>query len=398
MSWTRASELAAQVQNLWDRGDLLRYGLQPNDLFPFKLKFKKPSSTDLSDRFENVREWIGHITALKNYRIEAREFTHRVLGKNSVPESIWINDLQNAIAIVDKQRELACFRNLADRLSVRLPELLPWVNTHPVRSLNYESDWEHLLAITDWIKRNPRPNIYLRQVDIPGLHTKFIESNASVLAEWFDIVLPSDQINYEMSARTQFSGRYGFKTKPSHIRFRLLDPTIWPAMQRSCADIAMDSASFASLDLNPRYVFITENEVNFLAFPSVQSGIVIFGKGYGWEALAKADWMKKCSIVYWGDIDTHGFAILDQLREQFPTVTSLLMDKATLMGHRDCWVDEQQQTTRHLTRLTCEEATLYDELRRNAIRSNLRFEQERISIERVRLELEKLHSRESVIE
>jgi hypothetical protein len=396
MSWTRASDLTAQVQKLWDRGDLLRCGLKPTDLFPFKLKFKKPSSTDLTDHFEKVREWIGQINSLNNYRIEVRAFTHRLLGKNFVPESIWIDNLPSAIAILDKQREFEFFCDLSKRLSVRLPELLPWMYAYPVRSLSYSSDWEHLLAITDWIKRNPRPNIYLRQVDISGLDTKFIESRSGVLAEWFDIVLSNDQINHKISANTHFAARYGFKTKPIHIRFRLLDPTLWPAIPGGGADIAMDSTSFASLDLKPHYTFVTENEVNFLAFPSVQNSIVIFGKGYGWEALAKAEWMKKSSIVYWGDIDTHGFAILDQLREQFPNVTSLLMDKATLMGHRDGWVEEGRQVTRHLTRLTEKESALYDELRKNTIRSNLRFEQERISIKHVRQELEKLHSRDSI--
>ncbi len=390
MSWTRAADLTAQIQKLWDRGDLLRYGLKPDDLFPLKLKFRAPSSAELSERFENVREWISHIDSLRHYRFEFRELTHRVLGKNSIPESVWVDDLANAIAILSKQPELECYQELADRLTAQLPELLPWMNDHPIRALGYSNDWNHLIAITDWIKRNPRPNVYLRQVDIPGVHTKFIESKAGVLAEWFDIVLPTEQISHDHSASTRFAERYGFKAKPVHIRFRLLDPMVWPAIRGGDADIALNSATFAALDLNPRFIFITENEVNFLALPSFPSSIVIFGKGYGWEALAKADWMKKCAIFYWGDIDTHGFAILDQLRQRFPNVTSFLMDRATLMRHRHCWVDEEQQATHDLTRLTCEEADLYDELRRNAIRSNLRFEQERICIERVHQELEQL--------
>ena len=33
-----------------------------------------------------------------------------------------------------------------------------------------------------------------------------------------------------------------------------------------------------------RRVFITENEINFLAFPRMKEAIVIFGAGYGWDA------------------------------------------------------------------------------------------------------------------
>jgi hypothetical protein len=395
MSWTRAPELTAQVQRLWGRGDLLRYALQPSELFPFKLKFNKPKTAELTVRFESVREWVAHINLLTNYRIESRTFSHRVLGKNSLPAAIWLDDLPSAIAILDKQAELDSFLSLADRLMTRLPELLPWIQAHPVRVLSYESDWDHLLAIAEWIKRNPRPNLYLRQVDLPGLHTKFIEANSGLLSEWLDLVLPRDQINHQYSASTHFAARYGFKSKPVHIRFRLLDAAIWPAMSSAEADVSIDAAAFAALNLQPRYTFITENEVNFLAFPLVPRSIVIFGKGYGWEALAKARWLEQSSIVYWGDIDTHGFAILDQLRAEFPNVASLLMDQTTLMQHQDCWVTEEQQSSRPLARLTHEEAALYDALRRNAIRSNLRFEQERISMERLSLEIERLVARKA---
>ena len=46
--------------------------------------------------------------------------------------------------------------------------------------------------------------------------------------------------------------------------------------------------------------------------------MVIFGAGYGFEMLAGADWwLQVVGFIYWGDIDTHGFAILDQLRRRF---------------------------------------------------------------------------------
>jgi hypothetical protein len=38
---------------------------------------------------------------------------------------------------------------------------------------------------------------------------------------------------------------------------------------------------------------------------------------------------------HWGDLDPHGFVILHRLRRCFPHTTSLLMDRATLLNHRD---------------------------------------------------------------
>jgi hypothetical protein len=143
-------------------------------------------------------------------------------------------------------------------------------------------------------------------------------------------------------------------------------------------DITLDAASFAALTLPVTRVFITENETNFLAFPPIPQAIAIFGAGYGWESLAGAAWLRRCDLHYWGDIDTHGFAILDQLRSHFPHVTSLLMDRETLLMHRAHWGEEPDPIRHDLARLTTEEVALYDELRFDRIRSRLRLEQERI--------------------
>ena len=144
------------------------------------------------------------------------------------------------------------------------------------------------------------------------------------------------------------------------------------------ADISLDTKSFTALDTGVSRVFITENEVNYLAFPNAESSMVLFGAGYGFEMLRNVEWLSKCFVHYWGDIDTHGFAILDQLRGLLGSAQSLLMDRETLFEFQSQWGREEKQTTRNLPRLTLPEQALYDALRNNRIRENLRLEQERI--------------------
>jgi hypothetical protein len=110
----------------------------------------------------------------------------------------------------------------------------------------------------------------------------------------------------------------------------------------------------------------------------MDAAIVIFGAGYGWDALAQARWLSGCAVHYWGDIDTHGFAILDELRARFHDVSSLLMDLDTLNTHEAHWGEEPDQVQRDLFRLTPAELALFDTLRDNRIRKNLRLEQERV--------------------
>jgi hypothetical protein len=49
-------------------------------------------------------------------------------------------------------------------------------------------------------------------------------------------------------------------------------------------------------------IFITENEINGLAFPNLPDSIVIFGLGYALDRLAAASWMADRTIHYWDDI------------------------------------------------------------------------------------------------
>jgi hypothetical protein len=190
--------------------------------------------------------------------------------------------------------------------------------------------------------------------------------------------LPPEAVNRNFSGVSGFARRYGFRDKPQRIRLRALDPAHALLPGAADADISLDAASFASLSPVVSRVFITENEINYLAFPPVPDSLLIFGAGYGFEALAQAAWPARCQVFYWGDIDTHGFAILDQLRASLPHAHSLLMDRGTLLAFESQWGREEKQMLRDLFRLNTEERAMYDDLRDNRLGKNVRLEQERI--------------------
>ena len=130
---------------------------------------------------------------------------------------------------------------------------------------------------------------------------------------------------------------------------------------------------------------ITENKINGLSFPAVSGAMVIFGLGYGVDALADVPWLRKRTIHYWGDIDTHGFAILSRLRGHLPQVRSLMMDEATLLACRELWVQEEsnKRFTGEPGHLTEAERALYHTLRDDRFGHGVRLEQERILFDRV---------------
>jgi hypothetical protein len=221
-------------------------------------------------------------------------------------------------------------------------------------------------------------------VDIPGVHSIFIEGHRSVLTELFDLVLPEEAVDREAGGVTGFCRRYGFIDKPARVRFRILDDALAVFPTGTDQDVVVTHDTFAGLDLPVDTVFITENEINFLAFPRAARNMVIFGAGYGFDMFAQALWLNDRRLFYWGDIDTHGFAILDQLRGSLPHVWSFLMDRDTLMAHRSLWGHEPRQETRNLPRLHPEEQALFDDLRCNRLTDQLRFEQERVGFDWVK--------------
>ena len=382
MSWTTPADVRAQVRRLWDRGLLPAQLVGGEELFPRRMTLKGPGSNELAERFDEVRSWIARLDGeAKHCRLVWRKVNHRILGANAVPAEIWIDSLDDALCLIGRQKDAQRLAAIAEETRKSLPQLIPWLIKRPLRALDLADEWTRLLAVVQWLRENPRPGIYLRQIDLAGVHTKLIEGHRGVLSELLDLVLPAEAIDSACSGVAGFCRRYGFRDKPPRVRFRVLDPNVRLLPGREEQDITLTRRSFSSLELPFSKVFITENEVNFLAFPAIPEALVIFGAGYGFDNLASAPWLNEKEIYYWGDIDTHGFAILNQLRRFFPHTRSFLMDRRTFLVHRRLWGQETKPETANLDRLNEEEAALYHQLRDNHWGERIRLEQERIGFD-----------------
>ncbi|MDH5298158.1 MAG: DUF3322 domain-containing protein [Desulfobulbaceae bacterium] len=378
--WTDAEALRCRLQKEWDKGRLLAAILTEETLFPLRLPVKQPTSRELGQRFGEVRQWLDDLVAAadgaRGFALEWQEVNHRQLGRNRLPTAALFVDQKTALRFIGRQREADRFRNLCRTVLAAFPELSAWLARRPLLALTHAEEWPRLLAVLAWLVAHPRPGIYLRQLEIPGVDTKFMEQHRPLLAELLDVLLPANAIDPAAKGVAGFEQRYGFAAKPVRIRFRLLDAAL---TINGLTDLEIPAEAFARLNPPVRRVFITENEINGLAFPPQAGAMVIFGLGYGLDRLAAACWLHDKEIFYWGDIDTHGFAMLDQLRHPFPHARSLLMDRQTLLAHQPLWGKEQTPTSRELPRLDAAEAALYEDLRHDRLAPGLRLEQERIS-------------------
>lgn len=376
--WSDPKSLRQQVDRLWERGIIPRAVVQAGDGFPIRLALKGPSSKELVDEFESVRIWIGALRGMRGIRFEWRDIRHRILGQQAIPSEAWLDDLDETLVLIGRRQEAARLQEIVRKTGDYLPALVSFVQKRPLDALSFAAVWDDLLALVAWILDHPRPAIYLRQIDLPGIHTKFIESHLGILADLVSWVDPKSAGDRPIRA-SSFAGDLGFLEKPVRIRFRILDPELdFFDGAQGIPDITLDQFSFANLRLGIDRVFIVENEINFLSFPELKRSLIIFGAGYGFEALSKASWLNRVDIFYWGDIDTHGFAILNQLRAHFPKTQSFLMDAKTFEMYRWAWVEEKSPKSHALDRLTPAECALYDALCDQRYGKNLRLEQERI--------------------
>jgi hypothetical protein len=376
MSWTTPDELREQVQRRWDRGELL---VPPTaaPLFPMTLRLRRPAPRDLSERFEEVRGWIRALEAgsTEGYRIEWAEINHRQLGANRVPRAVEVATIEDALGLIGKQSAVARYAALVTETELACPALTAWVRRKPLAALEQADDWKRLMAVVGWFAAHPRPGIFLRQVDLASVDTKFVEARRGLIAELLDEALPPEFVDGACSPTRQFEARYGLSSKPTLIRFRLLDPSL---ALHGLMDVTTPASEFALLRPSVQRVFITENETNALALPFTPGSLAIFGLGYGLDRLGSIEWLRDKVIWYWGDIDTHGFAMLDRLRALLPDTRSFLMGEDVLLAHRSLWGTEDVQYGGRLERLTAAEQCVFEALRAGTWAPRLRLEQERI--------------------
>ena len=384
MDWTTTADIKQQLHRYWSRGQMLAGRSDGKPLFPLSLRFRKPDGRDLSERFDDVRRWIRELEEGSKakqgfgYQIEWAGIHHRQLGHNRVPVGVSVPTESDAFRLLRKDGEVNRFRALAVATSRRFPALDNWLARRPLTALEHAEDWERILAILTWFHEHGRSGLYLRQLNIPRVDTKFIETRKGLLSELLDEVLPPEMVNTQFAGARNFEERYGLASKPTLIRFRLLDKEL---NLHGLTDLSAPICQFARLNLPIDRVFITENEVNGLAFPDASGSMVIFGLGYGVQTLAGVPWLQSKKLYYWGDIDTHGFSILHRFRAIFPQAQSFLMDRETLMTHRELWGTEADRFLGSLPYLTEAEQSLLTDLRGGALGERVRLEQERISFE-----------------
>ena len=366
--------ITKKLTTLYNRAEHLKAYLS-QEPFEVNFSFKRLSQKNIENNFNQINQWIKELNQLP-FDIKFTSVSYRSLGEQSLPNSLTITQKQ-FLAYLGKKMEFTRDVAILEKSFLEFSQLKELLIKEPILIMEYREVWDKLLKVCHYFVAYPQPCLYIRELEIEEVDSKFIEQYKRVLDKLLETVLSSQFYNVEIRkmAHYGFEKKYGLKYDLPTIRFRILDENYYI---NGLDDLSLPLNLFEKLDLACENIYITENKINGLSFPQRKDSVVIFGLGYGIESLKEVEWLQDKNIYYWGDIDTHGFAILSQMRGYFPQTQSILMDEKTLMRFKHLAVEEQKFFMGELSHLTPEEQNVFEGLKNNDYGKVLRIEQERI--------------------
>ena len=383
MGWTDFKEIKNIILKKWEKGEIARGKL----LFPWKIKLKVPTSKEILNDISKFLVWRKELKKTDKsslgygYNIIEKEIKNKILGKNPIPAYIEIVSVDDALKLIKKENEMKRILENSSFILEKYPKLQKWIEKNIFKILIEKDEIKKILAVVEYILKNPVQDTYLREISIENIDTKFIENHKKIIFTMLDEILSDDSSLLEE--------KLSIKKKPQLIRFRILDEKYYI---HGFSDISVPIEEFNEWENNFSNVFFTENEISFLTFPSYKNTLIIFSKGYNIHAFKENKWLNNKKLYYWGDMDTHGFNILGIAREIFPDLKSFLMNEEIFFKHKEFWVVEDKPFLAEVKGLNYEESLFCKKLQENIWGKNLRLEQERINFSYLKEYLKKLNA------
>lgn len=377
--WTTPADIATRVRRRWEDGSLLQALAGVSDFEGVEMALRGPKPSEIGDDVAAVRDWVARLDAGsqdgRRYALRWRAVGGRSFGRNQLPDRAVVTSLDQAWALLGVRAEAERFTEILGLVEPH-PAVRAWVCEHPHRALALREEVPKLISAHSWLAEHRASGVYLRQISAPGVDTKFAEQHRGVLAAMLGV----------SGSAGGFLRDLGLRAKPEFVRLRpaaQLIPEVGPGTSRptGLTELAIRVDELAELAIAPQRAIVIENEVTYLSVDVPEHGVVLWGKGFDVDRVGRLPWLAGVDVRYWGDLDTHGFAILDRLRAWLPDVRSVLMDRETLLAHRDRWVREERPAHSELSRLTRDERDLYEDLVSDRFADRVRLEQERIDWE-----------------
>lgn len=342
--------------------------------WPLRIPLGAPTQEQARAQWDLFEPWLRQWQSQADVQFVERRWPD--LGMQRIPTHLCFDSALSVARALNEDEAFSRASARARTLLERWPELRNALRVQfDDLSLAGERDFKRLVAVFDWLLSHPESRLYPRQLPLAGIDSKWLEGTPQrVLREW---LLTMRVVSADESR--DFLALAGLRPLPERLHLRLLDPDLRAALG-GLGDVVAPVEDLARLILpGLRHVYAVENLQTGLAFGDLPGSVIVIGRGYAVDVLKRLPWMRDVPLHYWGDIDTHGFAILSRLRRYAPKAQSLLMDEHTLLRHRAVWGEEPKpHGAERLDGLDAAESRLYAELRSGRWGLRVRLEQERI--------------------
>lgn len=362
----------AQLRTAWRRQ--AGHWLDGAGDWPLSLSLQAPSESQAAQNWSAFDQWRSQWQQWRGPgELRWAERRWPQLGRQAVPGPWWLRDPAEVATALGElprwQRAEQRFRALASRWPALEPRLR---NQFELLADTDENEFARMLDMLAWLLAHPESRLFARQLPVAGLDSKWLEARIGVIGGWLRVLAGSPE-------EADFWRLSGLRREPDRLRLRVLDASLRDRVG-GLGDIHAPWRQLATLAWPVRRVFIVENKQTGLAFDDLADAVVLMARGYAVEPLAQLPWVRAADVVhYWGDIDTHGLAILGRLRGHLPQLRSLLMDQGTLQAHRPlCVAEPQPHRVDRIEHLDEAEQALYRDLLGDRWGVRLRLEQERI--------------------
>jgi hypothetical protein len=343
--------------------------------FPLRLRFPKISTTAEPSQVRRAFELLQAESSEQRphgLTIRWKTIATRQLGDQRFPSEITLATTEDFFGYIGKSAEWQTIAAHTAQMQAAFPEHTDALVEHWKRfAAGDPAFWDKVITLIRYLAANPFPDCYARELPL-GLSSKFLEDHHRLILPLLETLAP-----HALQAEGEtFAERLGLRSPDALIECRLLDETLHPEWR--FRQFSLPLSELPTLDTIPaQTVIVTENRVNFLTLPPLPRTLAFHGQGFAVSRLAKAAWLKERRLFYWGDLDTHGFVILGQLRRHFPHTQSVLMNAETLEQHRQLVHEgtvDRGDPTETEGNLTAEEIAAYRHIREK----NLRLEQEHL--------------------
>jgi len=371
-------EIARRTEKVYRKYLKLWLNGEDEGFFPYhmpadlKIDRTNPSSSQTAIELLREKSLRGRSKEQRGwgYTLKLERLETPLLGYSDVPSEIWIDTLDDLLRLSQRQVEFARTRQVVNRVRAEFPELEDWLRAKAAILAIYEPHLDRLVAVAKYLVAHPRPGCYFQQLPL-AVDTTFSVEHRAVLTQWLNVLLPAESI--ETSA-TDFSVRFGLLKPKVYRGVFLLDDTLLGELGFPFAEFGLPLTSLKQMVANDVTVIIYENQKSFVSLPRLPRSIGVCGEGASAADLATVPFIQQNRVLYWGDVDAAGLAILSQLRARLPHVESVLMNLDAFnhfLGKPRSGKGHKPTNVKHLTQ---EEQAAFD----YCCKHNVCLEQERI--------------------